>query len=111
MKKNTLSTIANYIKNVPELSAEYAELAAEIAKNEEKAQANRVLYAAAKEAVFSTLARAENPMTVADIFNSTENLPEEFSPSKLQYALLNYWNDEVIKHDNGRNPFTYSLAK
>ena len=38
MKKNTMTTIAAYIKNVPELANEYAELAAELAKNEVKAQ-------------------------------------------------------------------------
>ena len=36
-----MNTIANYIKNVPELAEEYAELAAEIQKDIEKAEANR----------------------------------------------------------------------
>ena len=48
-----MTTIANYIKNVPELAAEYAELQAELDKNAEKAQANRDLYAAAHDVALS----------------------------------------------------------
>lgn len=104
-----MTTIANYIKNVPELSNEYAELAAELSKNEAKAQANRDLYATAHDVVMSHL--GSEPVTVGDLFTACEDeLPEGFSKSKIQYALLNYWKDEVVKHDNGKKAFTYSRA-
>lgn len=109
MKKNTMTTIAAYIKNVPELSNEYAELAAELAKGEAKAQANRDLYATAREIVLAHL--SDTPLTVGELFDVCEDeLPEGFSKSKIQYALLNYWKDEVIKHENGKKAFTYTRA-
>ena len=109
MKKNTLTAIANYIKNVPELATEYAELAAELAKNEAKAQANRDLYAAAHDVVMAHL--TDTPVTVADLFAACEDeLPEGFSKSKIQYAVRELWASEVVKHENGKKAFTYSRA-
>ena len=109
MKKATMTAIANYIKNVPELATEYAELAAELNKNEAKAQANRELYATAHDVVMAHL--DATPVTVADLYASCEDeLPDGFSKSKVQYALSNYWADEVVKHDNGKKAYTYSRA-
>ena len=109
MKKATMTAIANYIKNVPELATEYAELAAELNKNEAKAQANRELYATAHDIVMAHL--DATPVTVADLYASCEDeLPDGFSKSKVQYALSNYWADEVVKHDNGKKAYTYSRA-
>lgn len=104
-----MTTIAAYIKNVPELANEYAELAAELSKNEAKAQANRELYATAHDVVMAHL--GTEPVTVTDLFAACESeLPDGFSKSKVQYALLNYWNEEVVKHENGKKAFTYSRA-
>lgn len=109
MKKATMTAIANYIQNVPELATEYAELAAELNKNEAKAQANRELYATAHDVVMAHL--NATPVTVAELYASCEDeLPDNFSKSKVQYALSNYWADEVVKHDNGKKAFTYSRA-
>lgn len=109
MKKATMTAIANYIQNVPELATEYAELAAELNKNEAKAQANRELYTTAHDIVMAHL--SAEPVTVADLYASCEGeLPDNFSKSKVQYALSNYWADEVVKHDNGKKAFTYSRA-
>jgi len=109
MKKNTMTTIAAYIKNVPELANEYAELQAELDKNAAKAQANRALYSTAHDVVMAHL--TSTPVTVTDLFAACESeLPEGFSKSKIQYALLNYWADEVVKHENGKKAFTYSRA-
>lgn len=109
MKKNTMTAIAAYIKNVPELANEYAELAAELAKNEEKAQANRDLYAAAREIVLSHL--SDTPVTAAELYEvCADELPEGFSKSKIQYALRELWAADVVKHDNGKKAFTYTHA-
>lgn len=110
MKKNTMTTIAAYIKNVPELANEYAELAAELAKNEAKAQANRDLYAQAHDVVMAHLT-TDTPVTVAELFAACKDeLPENFSPSKMQYAVREPWASEVVKHENGKKAFTYSRA-
>lgn len=105
MKKNTMIAVANYIKNVPELANEYAEIAAELAKGEAKAQANRELYATAHDVVMAHL--TNKPQTVADLFTACEaELPEGFSKSKMQYALGNYWAEEVVKTQGKVNEYT-----
>lgn len=109
MKKNTMTAIANYIKNVPELSNEYAELAAELAKGEAKAQANRELYEAAHDVIFKYITDA--PRTVAEIIKACgDELPEGFSRSKAQYALSNYWSSEVVKIENPKGANEYRRA-
>jgi hypothetical protein len=88
MKKSTMTTIANYIKNVPELANEYAELSAELAKGEAKAQANRDLYATAHDVVMAHL--SDTPVTVTELFSACgDELPEGMSKGKIQYAILN----------------------
>jgi len=106
MKKSTMNTIANYIKNVPELADEYAELAAEIQKDIEKAEANRALYDSAKDIVFKAL--TDQLVTCSDLWDKVKDeMPEGFTKNKMNYALLHYWNDEVIKVQDGRNPNQY----
>lgn len=109
MKKNTMTTIANYIKNVPELANEYAELAAELAKGEAKAQANRDLYAAAHDVVMAHL--SDTPVTVTELFAACgDELPEGMSKGKIQYAILNYWASEVVKIENPKGANQYKRA-
>ena len=104
MKKNTMTTIANYIKNVPELAAEYAELKAELDKNAEKAQANRDLYAAAHDVVMATL--SDKPMTMAELWEAMkDNAPEGMTKSKVQYALRELWAAEVVKIEGKVNEY------
>lgn len=104
MKKNTMTTIANYIKNVPELAAEYAELQAELDKNAEKAQANRNLYAAAHDAVIGAL--TDKPVTLAELWETVKDtVPEGMSKSKVQYALRELWAAEVVKIEGKVNEY------
>ena len=104
MKKNTMTTIANYIKNVPELAAEYAELKAELDKNAEKAQANRDLYAAAHEVVIGAL--TDKPVTLAELWETVKNtVPEGMTKSKVQYALRELWAAEVVKIEGKVNEY------
>lgn len=94
------------ITNLDEIKAE---LQAELDKGEAKAQANRDLYSTAHDVVMAHL--DSTPVTVTDLFTACESeLPDGFSKSKVQYALLNYWSDEVVKHDNGKKAFTYTRA-
>lgn len=101
MKKTTMQTIANYIANVTELSTEYAELCAELNKGAEKAAANRELYANAHDAVLAVI--TSEPKTVSEIWDAcADDMPEGFTKNKVQYALLHYWNDEVVKDTDGK---------
>ncbi len=99
-----MTTIANYIKNVPELAAEYTELKAELDKNAEKAQANRDLYAAAHDVVMATL--SDKPMTMAELWEAMkDNVPEGMTKSKVQYALRELWASEVVKIEGKVNEY------
>lgn len=119
MKKNTMSnlnTIATSTAAIeaikalfPSMDVEttFAEVNAEWKKNQAKSEANAKTYAAAKEPVFEVL--DSTPKTVKEIFAAAVDLPEGFTANKIQWALLNLWNDEVVAFDNGKNPKTYAL--
>ena len=99
-----MTTIANYIKNVPELAAEYAELKAELDKNAEKAQANRELYATAHDAVIGAL--TDKPVTLAELWEAVKDtVPEGMTKSKVQYALRELWTAEVVKIEGKVNEY------
>lgn len=104
MKKNSLTAIANYIKNVPELAAEYAELQAELDKNAEKAKANRDMYAAAHDVVIGAL--TDKPVTLAELWEVVKGtVPEGMTKSKVQYALRELWAAEVVKIEGKVNEY------
>ena len=97
-------TVANYIKNIPELANEYAEIAAELAKGEAKAQANRDMYAAAHDVVMATL--SDKPMTLAALWDAMkDNAPEGMTKSKVQYGLRELWAAEVVKIEGKVNEY------
>lgn len=100
MKKSTLQSLVSYLNGttVPNLDDIKAELEAELAKGEEKAQANRALYAAAHDPAMAVL--TDVPMTMADWHAAcAATLPAGFSKSKLQYAVREYWASEVVVID------------
>ena len=107
MKKSTLSTLVSYLngETITNLDEIRAELEKELNKGAEKAAANRALYDAAKEVVLANL--SETPVTVSELYEQiSDELPDGFSRSKLQYGMLHYWSDEVVKHDG--SPATYA---
>ena len=110
MKKNTITALYNYfVKNddTVDLSVVVEDIRTEYEKSAAKSQAKSDAYDAAKPIVLSVM---DTPMTVKEIFAKCENdLPDGFTPHKIQYALLNYWSDEVVKIDNGKGPFTYMV--
>ena len=110
MKKASLQSLVSYLngETVDNIAEIKAEIEAELAKGAEKAQANRDLYAAAREVVLAAMTEA--PQSVAEIFAACEeNLPEGFSKGKVQYALMNYWTDAVVKIENPYGPNQYRL--
>ena len=107
MKKSTMQTIVNYINTnaIAELAEVRDELTAELAKGEAKAQANRDLYAEAKEIILSAL--SDTPVTVAELYDEVASqLPEGFSKGKVQYAITRLWASEVNKIEGKTNSYT-----
>lgn len=116
MKKSTIKYVAEFlaewiegeggdelVRN--EMVNARDEMFAELNKGAEKAAANRALYDAAKDVVLANL--SETPVTVAELYEQVKDeLPNGFSRSKVQYGMLHYWNDEVVKYDS--SPATYA---
>lgn len=107
MKKSTMNSILSLIAtiNTPEAEVVRNEITAELNKGLEKSEANRKLYAEARDIVLSGL--SETPITVSELYKAIEDkLPADFSKSKMQYALINYWKDDVVKHEGKVNTYT-----
>ena len=110
MKKVSLRAIVDYIEqnDVTELSEIKDEIVAELAKDAEKAQANRDLYAQAKEIVMNALRLATVPVTIGELYDSiATKLPDGMTKGKVQYAVTRLWSDEIVKTEGKVN--TYSL--
>lgn len=113
MKKATLKNLVSYFAQQNFLPSDVAdavdEMKAELTKGEAKAQANRDLYASAHDAVMNAI--TNEPQTIAEIYEACKDeLPEGFSKSKVQYAILNYWNAEVSKVENAKGANQYRKA-
>ena len=108
MKKSSMKSLVNYFAFQNGLPSDVAdavdELKAELKKGEDKAAANRTLYATAHDVVFTKL--SDRPMTIADIWEAVKDeMPEGFTKSKLQYAMREYWGDEVVKIEGKVNEY------
>ena len=113
MTKNTMQTLIAYFAAQNFLPSDVAdavdEIKAELNRNAARAQANRELYAQAHDVVMNGLANMNVPVTVSELFEEIRtDLPDGFSRGKVQYALLHYWQDEVVKIDG--SPNTYKKA-
>lgn len=113
MKKNTLTALYNYLvkhDDSVDLSLLVEDVRDEYERMDAKRKVNQDMYSCAKDSVFRVLSESSRPMTVKEIFSACgDTLPEGFTSAKIQYAVLHYWNDELVKHDNGKSAFTYSI--
>ena len=110
MKKSTLENLRNYLNgdNTVDVATLRAEVTAEYDRVTAKSRANTELYDAAHDVVMACEAWHE-PMTVKDLWPLVEaDMPEGFTPSKMQYAFREKWPNEVERHDNGKEAFKYS---
>ena len=111
MKKSTLEAIRNYLNGDATVDTEAlrAEVEAEWDKTFAKARANADTYAAAHDVVMAKLAEdPTTPMSAADLFIECEGkLPDNFTVSKLQYALSRMWQDELVRFAG--SPATYAI--
>lgn len=110
MKKNVFEMVVALVngREVADMATLREEINAEYAKMQGKAQEKASIYDAAKPVVLDALRNATAPMTVKEIFEACEaDLPDEFSTNKINYALRNYWTDEVVKDTSGKvNTYT-----
>ena len=106
MKKNTMNTILSLIATIdtPEAEEVRAELTAELAKGQAKADANRAVYADIHDKVIKALTDAGKPVTAQEIADEID-----IARGKIVYGLTNYWSDEVVKDSTGKTN-TYTLA-
>lgn len=110
MKKNVFEQVVNLVngKTVEDMEALRAEINDEWSAMQAKTSAKQDAYTAAKPIVLGVM--DSTPRTVKEIFAlCEETLPCGFSAAKIQYAFLHYWQDEIVKHDNGKSANTYSL--
>ena len=106
MKKTTMNTILSLIATIdtPEAEEVRAELNAELAKGQAKADANRAVYAEIHDKVIAVLSGTTNPVTAQEIADEIG-----VARGKIVYGLTNYWTDEVVKDTTGKTT-TYTLA-
>ena len=108
MKKVSLQSLVSFIDSIDapqDIKEIRDEIANELAKGAEKAQANRDLYAQAHDVVIGAL--SATPVTIGELYTEVENdLPEGFSKGKVQYAITRLWADEVVKHEGKVNTYT-----
>lgn len=107
MKKSTLEAIRNYLNgdDTVDLSVLRDEVNAEYERTTAKSRANATLYEAAHDVAMEIF--NDTPMNTSDAFDAGE-WPKGFTLSKLRYAVREIWSDELEKHENGKNPLTYT---
>ena len=109
MKKSTLEALYNLVNGNGTVTDELREdVTAEYERTTAKSRANTALYDAAHD-VAMACAAWDRPMTVKELWPLVEaDMPDGFTPSKLQYAFREKWPDEVERHDNGKDAYMYS---
>ena len=106
MTKNTMNAIFAALANVDfENKTEImAELEKELNRGAAEREAKAAAYEAARPVVLEAMRVIGSPATVADIFTEAEKeLPKGFTKNKVQYGLLHYWNDSVVKTEGKVN--------
>jgi len=110
MKKSILENLCNYLNgdNTIDVTTLRAEVTAEYDRVTAKSRENTALYNTAHDVVMDC-AEWDKPMMVKELWPLVEaNMPDGFTPSKLQYAFREKWADEVQRHDNGKDAYKYS---
>ena len=109
MKKATLETIRTALLDAGYESTDpvMVELDAELNKGAAEKAARAAEYEAIHALIVDNL--TDTPVTVADLFAEIENeLPDGMNRHKVQYALNNLWQDEIVKIAG--KPNTYRRA-
>jgi len=110
MKKSTLEALRNYLNgdDTVDLSTLRDEVNAEYERLTAKSRANAELYDTAHDVVMASTTW-NTPMTVKELWEVVAaDMPDGFTASKMQYAFLHYWTNEVQRHENGKDAYKYS---
>jgi hypothetical protein len=107
MKNATLNAIYTALTNYNYDNAEVMdELNREIHRGDAVKVAKAAIYEAAKPIVFAQFGLTEAPLTVAELWEAIEGeVPEDFTKSKLSYALTHQWAGEVVKVEGKVNAY------
>ena len=110
MKKNTLVAIKTALTNFGFADEDVmAELTAEINKGEEQKAKNAAVYTGFHDIAMKALSEANAPVTISELWDAIEDeVAEDVTKGKLQYAITRLWADEVVKTEG--NPNTYAKA-
>lgn len=108
MKRKSMETLVDYFRMQNGLPSDVAdavdEMEAELAKNAEKAQANRELYDATRDIFVNAL--TDTPQTIAEIWERIKGeVPDGMTKSKIQYAVREYWSADVVKIEGKVNEY------
>ena len=116
MKKTTMQFIATYLTENAQYADEnektaletaISELNAELNKGAEQKQKNAEAYESIHDLIVGNLANA--PCTCAELYEVIKDkLPTGMGKGKVQYALNNLWQDEIVKIEG--KPNTYRRA-
>ena len=107
MTKALMNSILTLIADNASAEAEEVRqaLTAELDKGKAKAEANKAFYEDNKDIVLNAL--SDTPVTIAELYEEIKgDLPQDFTKSKVQYAITRLWADEVVKTEGKVN--TYS---
>ena len=89
-----------------------AKARANAARKEKTAAARAALMKEVLPVLRSTLSKYDMSITAKELYeNAKDNLPSDFTASKVQYVLLHELVDEVDKIEDGRNAYTYRLKR
>ena len=107
MKNSTMNTIYTALTNYGFADeAVLTELYNEIHRNDKVKAEKASIYEAAKPIVFAQFGLTEVPLTVAELWEAIEGeVPEDFTKSKLSYALTHQWAGEVVKVEGKVNAY------
>lgn len=111
MKKATLETVVNVLNEIPGFEDGYPGVLDELKAELNKGAAEKAARAAEYEAIHALIVDnlTDTPVTVADLVAEIEGeLPEGMNRHKVQYALNNLWQDEIVKIAG--KPNTYRRA-
>lgn len=108
MKKISLQSLVSYLTSVDALPEIRAEIEAELARGEAKAQANRDMYAEATPIVLSAL--SATPVTIGELYDEIKSdLPDGFTKGKVQYLVTRVLTDKVTKIEGKVNTYTLKV--
>lgn len=107
MKNSTMNTIYTALTNYGFTDETVlTELYNEIHRNDKAKAEKASVYEAAKPIVFAQFELTEVPLTVAELWEAIEGeVSEDFTKSKLSYALTHQWAGEIIKVEGKVNAY------